>query len=81
MHLQYVFYAPSHCHATPKINFYHLKNDYFAKVIRPKTTNPSVLLIFLNANEGLPHGQPPYLFRYYDYKVSYFITTFLPSLI
>ena len=29
------------CHATPKINFYHLKNGYSAQVIRPKTTNPS----------------------------------------
>ena len=36
MHLQYVFYAPPLCHATPKINFYHLKNASFAQVIRPK---------------------------------------------
>ena len=30
MHLQYIFYAPPLCHATPKINFYHLKNASFA---------------------------------------------------
>ena len=41
MHLQYIFTYLRHCHATPKINFYHLKNGYSAQVIRPKTTNPS----------------------------------------
>ena len=32
----YQLASSARCHATPKINFYHLKNAYFAQVIRPK---------------------------------------------
>ena len=35
------FAAPQHCHATPKINFCHLRNAHFVHVIHPKMPIPS----------------------------------------
>ena len=64
------------CHATPKINFYHLKNGYFAQVIHPKMRISSDFTNFPKSNGGHPHGQPPYFLDITIYMKCYLITSF-----